>query len=138
MARVRGDGGGGQFRVEIEGARVDVDEHRGRTDVGDGLGGGDEGEWRSDHFVARAEPGGAQGQVQGIGPRGNADGVLDTEIISHLALERLPVRTEDEVAGVEHPGNRPVDLVLELLILNLQVNHRDLHGFLPFVRNREE
>ena len=60
--------------VDVVGRRVDVDEDRLGAEPGDRAGGGEERVGRGDHLVARADPLGHQGDQQGVGAGGDADG----------------------------------------------------------------
>jgi hypothetical protein len=57
----RGDLGLDQGRIDVEGARVVVDQHHGRAAIGHRVAGGDVGEAGDDHLVARADAHGDKG-----------------------------------------------------------------------------
>jgi hypothetical protein len=98
------------LRVEVQRPRVDVREdgtgprlHHGER----GEGGGDRG---GHDLVARARPEGAEGEGERVGAGPDRDRVPRAERCGQLALERLPLRAEDEPAGVENPRHRLVEL----------------------------
>ena len=130
-ARAPGYGGADGLRVDVEAAGQDVHEHRDGAAVADGLGGGDEGEGGGDDLVALADAGGAQGQVQGIGTGGAAEGVTHAKVVGGFLLEGLHIGAED-VAGIgQRLQHGRFDFVFQRLVLTLQVDHRDLHGVTP-------
>ena len=55
-AGARGDGRFDQLRIDVEGQRVDVHEHRRRAAIADAVGRGDEGMADRDHLVAGPTP----------------------------------------------------------------------------------
>ena len=85
-------------RVEIERRWVDVGEDRRRADARDRLGRGVEREGRADDLVARADPERAQHQHDRIRAVRDADRPRHAEVRGGLALERVDVRAEDELA----------------------------------------
>ncbi len=96
----RFDGGGG----EVAGGPVDLREHRHRTGVGDGVGGGDEGERGDDHLVPRTDARADQRQVQRGGAGGDRDGVLDAEVLGEGPLEGGDPGALGHPAGADRLG----------------------------------
>ena len=122
--RDRGLDGG---RVGIEGARIDVDEDRRAARVVDGTGGGEEGEGRRDHLVARLEIEGAERQQQRVGARGAGDGVGGERQCRDFALEFGDFGAQDELLPVDHAADAGENRVLDGLVLSHEVQHRDAH-----------
>jgi hypothetical protein len=63
-----GDRRRGRRRIQVQGDRIDVGEHRARSLVQGDVGRGHEGEGTGDDLVALAHPRRAQGEVQSGGP----------------------------------------------------------------------
>lgn len=101
----RADGGFDQVGVDVVCERIDIDEHRQRAKLDDGVDGGRETGGHGDDFIAFADGARAQlGRGQGveghqIGRRAGVDGdqVLDADKGGELALK----------LGVEAPGGEP-------------------------------
>ena len=64
-------------RIHVVGVGIDVDEHRGRAAVDDGVGGRDPRERGHDHLVARADAEGGEREVQGGRATRRREGVRD-------------------------------------------------------------
>ena len=102
----RCDGRCGGVRVDQEGPGRQVDEHRRRPHSQDRLGGGEEGERRGDHLVARPHVQGAEREEQRVRPGVEADRVRDAQVRGRFGLERRDLGSEHELTGVEdaRPG----------------------------------
>ena len=99
MARgARRDGGFDLGRVEIVGIGADVHKDRRGAGLGDGLGGGVEGERGGDHLVAGADAAGQQRQVQRRRARGHPDGFADADEAGEGFLECPDLGPHDEAA----------------------------------------
>src|SRR6185312_16210511 len=105
--------------------RIDVDEHRARAGVADRRDGGDEGERHGDHFVAVADAGGEQREMQGAGAGVHGDAVIGGVERGELALEQLDFLAEDVLAAVEDLVNRGVDIRLNGAVLGFQIEERN-------------
>ena len=104
----RGDGRLDLVQVDIAGHRVDIGEHRGRADFDDHVGGGDPGDWRGDHFVARADTGDAQGDFHGAGAGVEGAHRTSAEVFRQLRFKGRDLRTAGDPAGAQdiaHGGN---------------------------------
>ena len=104
------NGGGDEGRVDVEGARIDIDEDGLGPHQADGLGGGEEGEGGGDHLVAGAHAQRAQADDERVGARVEADGVPDAQVVGHLFLEGLDLGSEDEAPRVEDAPDGRLDL----------------------------
>jgi hypothetical protein len=60
--------------------------------ISDGRSGSDEGERRTEDFVARADAGQTQGEMQGGGARRHGDGVLRADEDREIFLEGVEIR----------------------------------------------
>ena len=80
--------------VEAPRGRVGVDEDGVGAGVGDGVGGGGERERGDEHVVAGTDAGGVQGEVEGGGAAGQADGVAGAAHRGQLGLEGVEVRPD--------------------------------------------
>lgn len=101
----RGDGGLELLDIEIEivGANIDIDGPG--AEPGNGAGRREEGKGDGNDLIALADAEGHEGQEQGIGAGGAADGVPDTAIGGRLLLESLDLRAHDELLTVEDAGD---------------------------------
>ncbi len=104
--RALGDRGGRGGRVEVQGQRVDVREHRRRALVEAHVGAGDERERRRDHLVPFADADGAQAQVQAGRPAGDGARMRRADACGERALELRHARPERELAGAQHLDHR--------------------------------
>ena len=76
-----------QRRVNVVGVRIDIDEHRRRAAVEHDVGRGDVRMADRDYFIARADAGGDQGEVQAGGAIGDGDRVLGADKSRELLFE---------------------------------------------------
>ncbi len=83
-----------QVGVDVPAVRRAVDEDRPGAEVGRCRCGGDEGERRDEHVVARPHPGQQEGQVEGGSTAREGHGVGDARPPRELALEGVDVRPE--------------------------------------------
>lgn len=123
--RLGRDGGFEQRRVEVVGARVDVDVHRLGAEHGDGFGGGDVGEARGDDFVAVGDAHGHLGDLQGVGAVGAGDAVLGAYEGGELFFQLRHFGAEDVLAVGQHALDAGVDLVLDAGLLGFEVAEFD-------------
>jgi len=63
--------------------------------------GREERERRTDDLVARADAERIEREHERVGSVGDADRLLDAEILGRLALESLDLRSEDETTGFQ-------------------------------------
>ena len=115
---------GDEVGVDVPTRRLGVDEHRARTEVPDGVGGGSERQRRRDHFITFAHAGLEQREVERGGSARKGNRVRDPDTLGELALERVDLRTKgSDPPGIEglkqHPafgvtyvGRRQVDPAL--------------------------
>ena len=115
------DGGFEQRRVEIVGARVDVDIHRLGAKHGDGFGGGDVGEARGDDLIAVGHADRHLGDLQGVGAVGAGDAVLGADKGGELFFQLGHFGAEDVLAVGQHALDAGVDLVLDAGLLGFEV-----------------
>src|ERR1039458_402385 len=87
----------------------------------DGGGGGDEGEWRRDHFVTGTDATGEQGKMQGAGARIHANGFGGAAIPGELFFKRRNLRPEDELRVLQNTEDGGVQLAFDSPILGLEV-----------------
>ena len=115
--------------IEVHRRGVDVREDRCCAPARDRLGGGVEGERRTDDFVARSDAERVHDEHQGVRAVRHADGLAHAEVAGGLALERADVRAQDELATREHALDHLAHAGQERLVLRLYVNQRDRrHG----------
>ena len=76
-------------------------------------------------LVAVADPERVEREHERVGAVGDADRVLDAEVLGSLALEALDLGAEDEAAAVEGAGERLFQLRDERRVLRLDVNERN-------------
>ena len=77
---------------------IDIYEHRGGADLGDGFGGGDEGVGYGDDFVTGPDAGSHEGKAQGVGAGVDADAVFGVAEFGELFFKALHVGTTDKHA----------------------------------------
>jgi hypothetical protein len=82
--------------VEIEGHRINVDEHGSGTDVTDRVGSGNERETRAEHFIAGTYAGRHKTQVQSRCAGRNRNSMLRTD-----ELGKFPLKFGDSLALAE-------------------------------------
>ena len=129
IARVRArDLCGNVIVRDVQRDRIDVGEHRRRTAPGDRLCGRVEREGRADHLVARPDLERVECEHERVGAVGDADGLPDAEVGGGLLLERVVVRTANELPAVEHLAEPRLQLGNQRLVLGMDVNERDRHG----------
>ena len=101
-ARLRRDPRRDVLRVEVVRRRIDVREDRNGAPAHDRLGRGVERERGTDDLVAGPDPERVEHDDDRVRAVRYADRVRDAEVLRRLALERLDVRPEDELARIEH------------------------------------
>ncbi len=120
------DGVFDQIRIEVVGARVDVDEHRCGAEQGDRLGGGDEAEGGGDDLVAGADLQRHQGHDQGVGAARGRDAVANADIVGQPFLHLADLGAEDVLAVVHDRGDAPVEIFADQGLLGFEVD--ELNG----------
>ncbi len=122
----RSDALGHTLGVEVERLRVDVGEHRRRADSGDRLGRRVERESRADDLVSLSDPERLEYEDDRVRSVSDPYGLAYPEVTRGLLLERLDVRTEDELPFLEHVVDRRLELREERRVLRLHVDEGDL------------
>src|ERR671913_227136 len=117
----RRDRAGDLRHVDVEGARIDVDEHWCRPDPRHGAGRGEERVRAGDDLVARTHPERHEGDEQRVGAGADADGVRHSEQFRHLVLEGFDLRAHDEALAVADAHDRREHLVADARELRLEV-----------------
>lgn len=122
------DGGFEQRRVEVVGARVDIDIHRLGAEHGDGFGGGDVGEARSDDLVAVGHADRHLGDLQGVGAVGAGDAVLGADEGGELFFQLGHFGAEDVLAVAQDGFDALFELRADaaLLLGKIGEGHRTL------------
>ena len=111
--------------VEVEGSRVDIGEQGRGTGAEDAADGGEEAEGRGDDGGAGADVEGGEGEPEGVGAAGAADGVGYAAGGGGGLLEAVDLGTEDEaLTGTDGFDGRE-DLFADLGVLAAEVEHRD-------------
>ena len=106
-------------------AGIDVDKYGFRTRIVDRSNACDEREGHGDHFVARADAGGEQRQVQGTRAAVHAYSMCTAAIRGKFLLKRGDFAAENELAGVQDALNGDVHLRLNTGVLRLEIEKRD-------------
>ena len=91
--------------VDVEGAGIDVDEHRARAEVAENLGGRGEGERRGDNLVAGADAERPQREMQRAGAMRERERVFRADVAGEFILEALGLGAGGDPSGaqrVEH------------------------------------
>ena len=104
--------------------RVDVGEDGGGPQLADHRGGSEEGERGNDHLVAGADTGHLEGDSEGVGSAGDADGMGDFEgsLAAFLELDhRLP---QAKGAVIDHLGDGIEPLLALGFVVGAHCHHR--------------
>ena len=109
----RGDGGRNRRGVEAVAIGLEVDEDRLRTRHADARGGGEEREGGRDDFIARADTGREQRQVQRGGAVGRRERVLRPAESGEFGLERRHFRALRQRARAEDARDLALLLVTD-------------------------
>ena len=111
--------------IEVHRSGVYLREDRRSAAAGDRLCGRIEGERRTDHLVAGADPERVHHEDECVGAVGDADGLLYAEILRRFAFEGGHVRPEDELAARQHALDRLAEPRQQGVVLRFYVNQRD-------------
>jgi len=133
-SRLRGHRGLGRARVDGEGERIDVDQHRPRAAPLDRADRGNGGVRHGDDFVTRADSGGPDRQLDRVGAIGDAHRVPGSDPGGECLLERLDFRAENVPARLDHPARRVEDLVPHLADDEAEVVEGNRHRILVLAR----
>ena len=112
--------------VDVEGARVDVDEHRLCADNEHNFGRSREGERRQKYGIPGTHARRHQCHHEGIGTARTTDGVLRARKLAERGFKLGDFRTVDEPAVIEHRLNACVDFGVEELVLGGEIDERDV------------
>src|SRR5262249_2840285 len=107
--------------IHRERLRLNVDEHAARAGIVNCRRGGYEREGHSDHFIARANAGSKQRQVQGAGPRVDAYCVLRPAMAGEFLLERRHFLAQSELRRFQDMPNRGGHFLFDTRILSLEI-----------------
>ena len=114
-----------RFRGDVQRLWIEVREHRPRPRPHHREGGEGGGQRRRDDLVALADAQALQRELDGLGAVGHRDHFPRPQPARELALEGLAFRPQDEPAGVQHPGQRGVDLAAHRAHVGLEVDERN-------------
>lgn len=123
----RGDGGFKQSRVQVVGARVNIDIHRLGAQQGDGFGGGDVSKAGGDDFIAGPNAQRHLGDLQRVGAVGYGDAVFGAGEGGQLFFKLGHFRAKNVLAVGQHALDAGVDLALDAGLLGFKVDEFD-HG----------
>jgi hypothetical protein len=105
--------------IDVERARLDIDEHRRPAKPADASGSREERIRARHHFVAGTDVERHQRREDGVGPRRHGDGVLDAEVGLELPLQPLHLRAMDEELAVADAGDGFEQGVAQRAVLGL-------------------
>src|SRR5262245_53593723 len=105
--------------IEIIGQGIDVYEDGPRAQAANRAGAGKEREGGHDHFVAWADLQGLEGQKQGVGAGGAADGIAGAGVAGYLLLKGGYLGTKNYLAAGKHAPHRLLEQRLQFLVLRL-------------------
>ena len=126
------DGPLDQRRIDVECRLVWLYRHRDRAALADGKPGCDVGIARDDHLVAWADSEGQQGHVKGVESVGYANTVSGLAVVGKLVLKCHHLGAENVPTRLKHALEGLVQLGTQFDVLGLQIEKRDIHGFLHF------
>ena len=113
--------------VDVEGIRIDIDEHRLASGVGDGAGGGKERERGGDDFVAGRQLECLERKQQRVGAAGTCYAVLGRRERGDCLFQLADLFAHDEPLALDHFENGRHGLLFDRLKLSLQVQQRYRH-----------
>src|SRR6202035_2231693 len=87
--------------IDVEGAGIDVDEHRTRAQVAENLGGRGESIRRGDNLVAGSDAERPQREVQRSGAMRKGDRVLGADILGEFAFEAFGLGAGGNPSGAQ-------------------------------------
>ncbi len=125
-ARPARDRGGHAAGIHQGGLGIHVDEDRRCSDVGDGLGGRDEGEGHGDDLVAEADAGRAERERQRVGSGADRRRLGGAAELREFPLEGFDLRAADVVPGLQHAGGGGQHVCFIGLACNADVGEGDL------------
>ena len=112
-------------RVDLKGARIDIDEDRGCTQQKRHLSGGGVGEGGQKHRIATADVLGHHRDLQCVGAGTDADTVLRAAEFGQFILQFADLGAEDKLAMFEHPVQPAAQIDGNAGLLGLQIEERD-------------
>ena len=113
-------------RVQVVGARIDIDEDRPRPQQGNDLGGGDEGEGGGDNLVTRSDLQGHEGDEQGIRAGGHGNRVPDPDHGRQALLQFGDLGAHHIAAVAQDRLDTGLDIRLDAFVLGLEID--EIHG----------
>src|SRR5690606_11296200 len=116
--------------VDIEGSRLDIYEHRARTESGNHTCGRKERVWRRDYLITLAHTASHQGSQECIGSRRHPNRVARAGIGGDFTLERVYFRTEDKCLRLKDLLHNAANLVPNGCVLRAKVQKWNLANLL--------
>ncbi len=116
-------------RIEEPRKRVHVGEDRNGPRFDDGGDRRNGGARRGQNLVAGSDAGGAQGQMQRVGPGTDSDRMGRSEMVRELALEEISLFPQDEPGPSEHAVDPLPQLALQGAELGGEIADRDRRRF---------
>ena len=116
--------------IHRERSRIDIDEDRRRARVVDRRHRCDKREWHRNDFVAGADVGGKQSEVQRAGPGVHANAVSRLAVGGELLLECGHFAAQRELAAVQNALDCGIHLSLDRGVLRLEIDKRN-HDVFP-------
>jgi len=114
-------------RVHVEGVGIDIHKHRGGPQPGHDLARGGKGETGTEDRVAGADSPGDEGQDQGVGAVGAAEGVFRLAEGRQIGLELSHLRAHDPGAADHGRLDGGLDPAVEAKALGLKVDKGNAH-----------
>ena len=114
--------------VDIECRRIDVHVDRRRSHIADGGDSGVEGERNGDDFVARADSGREQRQMQRAGAGVDADRIVDIAIGRKLLFQPCDFVAENKLAALKHARHGGIDFGFQFVVFSAQIEKRNRFG----------
>ena len=112
-------------RVDLEGARIDIDEHRRGTQHQRHLGRRGVGEGRQEHRIARPDALRHEGDLDRIGAGTHRHAVPGAAEPRQFGLQFGHLGAEDELAVRQHAIQPPAQFARDARLLRLQVEERN-------------
>src|SRR6202012_1217640 len=115
---------------------VDIDVNGFCADVGDGPTGGDEGEGRSDDFIAGADAENDHGHVERGSAAVESDAMLSAQVFGEVLFELDDIGSEAEGTIIEGAGDGRIEVRAQTAYLRrqIEIRNRFAHRTLIFVQ----
>jgi len=110
--------------IDVEGAGIDIDEHRTRAEVAENFGGRGEREWRRDNFVAGADAERPQRKMQRPSAMRQCERVFSADVLGEFSLEALGLGAGRDPSGAQRVENLALLVGSDRRTMKCYLSHR--------------